>query len=103
MPQDVPPLEPRQQALLAETLGAWAEVHPRRHLPLIQLADDSELTPIDLAHAAAEPDSSHGQLIQRVFSNGLRGDTSEPQRPLEQILGAYRRDTERWRGQRFEQ
>jgi hypothetical protein len=69
---------------------------------LIQLADGSELTPIDLAYGAAEPDSRVGRLIQRVFSNGLREDTAEPQRSLDEILGAYRRDTERWRERRLE-
>ncbi len=98
MPRDVPPLAPRQQTLLAETLAAWAEVHPRRYIALIQLADGSELTPEDIARAAAEPDTRDGQLIGRVFSNGIRDDREDPDRSLEEILGAYVRDTQRWRG-----
>lgn len=105
MPRDVPPLAHSQQAILAETLAAWAEVHPRRYIALIQLADGSELTPEDIARAAAEPDTRDGQMIGRVFSNGIHGDPSgihadrdDPDRALEQILGAYIRDTERWRG-----
>lgn len=55
---------PRRQ--IAEALQAWAEVHPRRDLPVVALIDGSELTPIEMARAAEDPDSPRGQHLLRV-------------------------------------
>ena len=100
MPQDVPSLSESQRLRIAETMRAWAESHPSRNLPIIQLADGSELTPLDMAVAAAEPDSRRGRLLYRVFAAGLIEDKIEPLETLEDILLDYWRDVESWRSER---
>jgi hypothetical protein len=92
----VKPLDERQQRQVAETLQAWAEVHPRRHQPVIALMDGSELTPKDMAVAAAHPDSPRGKHLLRVFAAGLIHDDDEQPETLEQILDDYRQDAKRW-------
>jgi hypothetical protein len=86
--------EQRQQ--IAATLQAWAEVHPRRYQPIVALFDGSELTPMDMARAAAEPDSPRGQHLLRVFAAGLVPDDDEEPETLEQILDDYWQDAKRW-------
>ena len=86
-----------EQLQIAETLLAWAEVHPHPDLPVVALIDGSELTPMDMARAAAEPDSPRGQHLLRVFAAGLIADDVEEPETLEQILNDYWQDTNRWR------
>jgi hypothetical protein len=97
MPQDVPPLTAAQRAQVTEALSLWAENHPYRDLPIIQLADGSELTPRDMAIAASEPESQRGRLLYRVFATALIPDEVESAETLEEILIDYRRDIEFWR------
>jgi hypothetical protein len=97
MPQNVPALNEGQRSLIAKTLNEWAKYHPRPMLPIIQLADGSELTPSNIANAVAEPDSYRGRLVYRVFAAGLIEDDVEPPETLEDILSDYRRDIEIWR------
>lgn len=89
-------LDEREQRQIAETLQAWAEVHPHRNLPVIALIDGSELTPLDMARAAAEPDSPRGRQLLRVFAAGLIADDDEKLESLDQILDDYWQDTKRW-------
>ncbi|PXX06372.1 hypothetical protein [Mycolicibacterium moriokaense] len=96
MPRRVKLLDERQQRQIAETLQAWAEVHPHRHQPVIALIDGSELTPVDMAVAAAHPDSPRGQHLLRVFAAGLIPDDDEKPETLEQILDDYLQDAKRW-------
>jgi hypothetical protein len=90
-------LDEGQRRQIAEALHAWAEVHPRRDLPVVALIDGSELTPIEMARAAEEPESPRGQHLLRVFAAGLIADDVEEPETLEQILSDYWRDTYRWR------
>ena len=97
MPRDVPFLNPDQRTLIAETLRAWAASHPRAESPLIQLADGSELSPLDMAgRAVEEPDSPRGAFLYRVFAAGTIEDNMERPETLEEILADYRKDTEIW-------
>jgi hypothetical protein len=96
MPREVPYLNDEQRGRIVETLGAWASVHPRRNLPIVGLADGSELTPLDMANAVADPDSPRGQHLFRVFAAGLIDDDVETPETLDQILDDYRLDTLRW-------
>ncbi len=97
MPRDVPSLNAAQRQQIAETLHAWAEVHPRRDLPIVALMDGSELTPLEMADAVGNPNSPRGQLLLRVFAAGLIPDNVERPETLEEILSDYQEDTRRWR------
>ena|ERR1700760_2627931 len=100
MSQDVPILSESQRRLIAETLKLWAEHHPYPDLPVIQLADGSELTPRDIAHSINEPDSRRGILLYRVFAVGLIKDEIEPPETLEEILSDYLVDIRNWQYER---
>lgn len=100
MPLEVSPLNESQRHEIAKTLRVWADYHPYRNLPIIELADGSELTPESMALAAAEPDSRRGRLIYRLFAVGLIDDSVEPPETLGQILAGYWRDIELWRSER---
>jgi hypothetical protein len=97
VPREVPHLEEYQRQKISEALHAWAEVHPRRDLPIVALIDGSELTPMDMARAVDEPDSPRGQHLLRVFAAGLIADKLEPAETLDEILDDYRKDANRWR------
>jgi hypothetical protein len=97
MPRDVPPLSEAERSLITKTLVEWASTHPRPAAPIIQLADASELSPVDIANAVAEPKSRRGQFIFRVFAAGLIEDPVEPPESLETILSDFRADIDRWR------
>ena len=64
--------------------------------PLIRRADGSELSPLDMARAVAEPDSPRGAFLYRVFAAGTIEDNVERPETLEEILADYRKDTEIW-------
>lgn len=96
MSRQVKPLSVHQQQQVADTLRAWAEVHPCRHRPVIALVDGSELTPMDMAVAAAHPNSPRGQHLMRVFAAGLIPDDDEEPETLDQILEDYWQDAKRW-------
>jgi hypothetical protein len=96
MPRDVPFLNSDQRNEIAETLRAWAASHPRAESPLIQLADGSELSPLDMARAVEEPDSPRGALLYRVFAAGTIEDEVERPETLDEILTDYRKDTATW-------
>jgi hypothetical protein len=96
MPLDVPFLNADQRTQIAETLRAWAASHPQAASPLIQLADGSELSPLDMARAVEEPDSPRGAFLYRVFAAGTIKDEVERPETLEEILADYRNDTETW-------
>jgi len=98
MPRDVPFLNADERTQIAETLRAWAASHPRAESPLIQLADGSELSPLDMARAVQEPDSPRGAFLYRVFAAGTIEDEVERPETLEEILADYRKDTETWEG-----
>jgi hypothetical protein len=100
MPRDVPALSESQRRRIAETLKLWAEHHPHPDLPVIQLADGSELTPRDMAHSVNEPDSQRGLLLYRVFAVGLIKDDVEPPETLEEILSDYWVDIRNWQYER---
>ena len=96
MPREVPYLHDEERGQIVETLTEWARVHPRRNLPMVGLADGSELTPQDMADAVADPDSPRGEHLFRVFAAGLIGDEVERPETLGEILDDYRKDTARW-------
>jgi hypothetical protein len=96
MPREVPYLNDEERERIVETLTAWARVHPRRNLPIVGLADGSELTPQDMANAVADPNSPRGQHLFRVFATGLIADEVERPETLDEILDDYRKDTARW-------
>jgi hypothetical protein len=98
VPQEVPTLTSDQRERISSVLSIWAEFHPRPALPLIQLADGSELTPRDLAEAAQEPASERGSMIYRVFACGLIPTQLDEPQDLESILAAFERDVDEWRG-----
>jgi hypothetical protein len=102
MPRFAVHLDESQQRQIAEALQAWAEVHPRQDLPVVSLIDGSELTPIDMARAAAEPNSPRGQHLMRVFAAGLIDDDFEKPETLEEILSDFWHDTRQWREGRRE-
>jgi len=97
LPREVPSLDKTQRQQIAETLHEWAEVHPRRDLPVVALMDGSELTPLEMAAAVGDPDNPRGQYLLRVFAAGLIADQEESPETLEEILSDYREDTRRWR------
>lgn len=96
MARNVPELTEAQRKTIAATLYDWAKAHPRPDLPIIQLGDQSELTPRDIANAAAEPDSPRGRMLLRVFAIGLMADDAEPRETLEQILSDFVSDEKYW-------
>lgn len=96
MPREVPALDPGQVELIAEVLSRWGEVHPRPEMPIIQLADGSELTPRDISAAVRGPDSRRGRLLFRVFAVALVDDGVEPSESLERMLTDFERDADEW-------
>jgi hypothetical protein len=93
---EFPGLTESQRHQIEQTLKVWANVHPCPDLPVIQLADGSELTPRDMAAAVADPESRRGRLLYRVFAKGLIDDGIEPPETLDGILADYWRDVENW-------
>lgn len=88
-------LDEEARARIAETLRAWAEVHPRRDLPLLELADGSQLTPRTMAAAAGEPRSRAGEYVLTMFELALADEVRGPHE-LDELLVVFARDTERW-------
>src|ERR1700730_4930860 len=101
MPREVPSLNGSQVSLIVKTLTTWAENHPYPNLPIAQSVDGSELTPANMASAAAEPTSPRGRLLFSLFAAGLIEDGVEPPETLEQILSDYWRDIDYWRAERI--
>jgi hypothetical protein len=98
MPQDVPQLEPSQIDEIRNVLRRWGSAHPRRHDPLIRLADGSELTPAEISRAVRDPRSPIGALLLRVIAFGVVEDHVSAGRSVEDVLAAYRRDLDEWEG-----
>jgi hypothetical protein len=97
MPRDVPDLSDAEWGRIVEVLAIWGEIHPRRHLPLIQLVDGSELTPADIGRAITDRESPQGQLLYRVFATTKIEDDRLPPEPLDEVLADFERDTRAWR------
>ncbi len=96
MPREVPYLDQGQRGQIVATLAAWARVHPRRDLPIVGLAEGSEVTPREMADAVSDPASPLGQHLFRVFAAGLIADDIERREELTEILDDFRRDTAQW-------
>lgn len=97
MSRDVPRLSDADWRRIAEALVAWSEAHPRPHLPVVQLADTSELTPFDIGLAIRDIESGPGQLLYRVFAASQIDEDSAPAEPIDEILADFERDTRAWR------
>ena len=96
MTRDLPPLGPEERKRIAGVLSYWGRSHPKRETPIIQLANGSELTPLDIALAVEEGDALRGQLLFRVFAAGLLDDGVEPPESLDEILADFERDAAEW-------
>jgi hypothetical protein len=94
--RELPELSSSQRRAIALTVIRWAEAHPRPDTPIVQLVDNTELTPQDMARALVDEASSRGQLLYRVFAAGLIKDSVEEPEALEEILSDFERDIERW-------
>jgi hypothetical protein len=100
MAEKVRELTEAQRNMIARTLGDWVKSHPHPDSPIIQLGDQSELSPRDIAKAAAEPNSPRGRTLLRVFAIGLTSDNAEPAETLEQILSDFVNDEKYWAARR---
>ncbi|MBC9729676.1 hypothetical protein [Streptomyces sp. TRM68367] len=101
MPYKVQELTESERQRIAETLSRWAAVHPRRNLPIIALADGTELTPAGMAEAVASPGSPHGEYLFRSFAVALTADDVEEPEDLDTILADYERDADQWAKESF--
>jgi hypothetical protein len=95
--REVPHLSEDQRRHISDALHSWADVHPRRDLPIVALIDGSELTPLDMARAVDDPQSPRGQHVLRVFAAGLIDDDVEAPETLDEILEYFWKDAARWR------
>ncbi|KPI21790.1 hypothetical protein OV450_7606 [Actinobacteria bacterium OV450] len=57
---------------IVEAVHLWAEAHPARDTPFIQLGRGVTLTPREMAEAIADPDSPHGKLLLEMVQEGQR-------------------------------
>ena len=96
MPQDVPPLPPDEQSRLTEVLAYWGKVHPRGHRPLFQLADGSEVTPLDIAQLVWEPDHPIARYLFRVFALATLETPEEDGVPFDVVVETFQADADRW-------
>ena len=97
MARDVPSLSDAEWRRIAEVLAAWSEAHPRPNVPVVQLADASELTPFDIGHAIRDVQTGRGQLLYRAFAASQIQDDFAPAEPLDEVLADFERDTRAWR------
>lgn len=77
--------------VITQTLALWAEAHPRRDLPVVQLGDGSELTPRDIG------DDRRAQLTLCLLE-----EPGVPSISLDDALGVFRADANRWEPEGFE-
>jgi hypothetical protein len=96
MAQEIRPLSRSQRQTIQTTVVSWAAVHPDPDRPIILLADGSEVSPRDIAQAVVHPESPLGRYFYRVFAVGLITDEIDGPQTLDQILSAFRKDTEIW-------
>lgn len=78
-------------------LVVWGEVHPRRHVPVLQLGDGRELTPAEISRAASDPESWVAGLLRRAFAASQLDDEISPAEPLDEILLDFELDLSEWR------
>jgi hypothetical protein len=97
MSRDVPSLSDADWRRITEVLAAWSEAHPRPHVPVVQLADSSELTPFDIGVAITDIESRPGQLLYRVFAASQIEDDFARAEPIDEILADFEQDTRAWR------
>lgn len=89
------PFDYEARRRIASSLARWARVHPEPDRPVLEAADGRRLTPRLIATAVRDPGSRTGSLVYSLFAVAVEDEVRGPHE-LEQILGIFDRDAQRW-------